>query len=101
MLATGSTKQYLENKHVELQKGIKRLCNGGSSATTFEAECISGVLRVQLRRVEDALARLGVGTYGLCKICGEPIAPERLAALPYATTCMNCNHCQEGKSSRH
>lgn len=101
MLATDSTKQYLENKRVELQKRIKRLCNDGSFVTTFEAECISAVLRDQLRQVENALAEWKAGTYGFCEICGEPITPERLAALPSATTCMNCNHCQEGIPKRH
>ncbi|CAN5612367.1 hypothetical protein BH10PLA1_BH10PLA1_23010 [soil metagenome] len=26
----------------------------------------------------------------LCEICGQPIAPARLDALPGVTTCVNC-----------
>ena len=26
----------------------------------------------------------------LCSICGKPIAPARLEALPWATTCIDC-----------
>ena len=30
------------------------------------------------------------GTYGRCEVCGQPIAPERLAARPVARTCIAC-----------
>ncbi len=46
--------------------------------------------RVQLRQVEDALERLAGGTYGTCRNCGRPIAPERLEALPWVATCIAC-----------
>ena len=44
----------------------------------------------QLERVDAALARLGAGTYGACLRCGEPVVPERLAALPWAPHCIGC-----------
>jgi RNA polymerase-binding transcription factor DksA len=37
-----------------------------------------------------ALARIADGSYGACSVCGEPINPARLAALPTATTCIRC-----------
>ena len=43
-----------------------------------------------LDQVESALARLDENTYGNCQECGEPIDPERLKALPYATQCIEC-----------
>lgn len=46
--------------------------------------------RAQLRLVEEALERLDTGTYGVCRSCGRPIAPERLAAIPWAATCIDC-----------
>jgi len=36
------------------------------------------------RLVEAALQRMDDGTYGLCQLCGNPIDPERLDALPHA-----------------
>lgn len=30
------------------------------------------------------------GTYGVCDGCGEPIAADRLEALPWATRCITC-----------
>ncbi len=38
--------------------------------------------------VERALGRLDDGTYGTCEFCGQPIASERLEALPAATLCV-------------
>lgn len=43
-----------------------------------------------LASIDSALERLAAGTYGLCERCGKPIAPERLAELPYATKCIEC-----------
>jgi len=37
-----------------------------------------------LREVEEALARVKEGTYGVCQECEEPISPKRLQALPWA-----------------
>lgn len=46
--------------------------------------------RTELERVEAALRRLDDGTYGICESCGNPIAPERLEAIPWAATCIDC-----------
>jgi len=43
-----------------------------------------------IRRIDQALARLDAGTYGECVICGEPIAPRRLALDPATATCLDC-----------
>ena len=43
-----------------------------------------------LREVEEALARIREGTYGVCQECGEPISPKRLQALPWAKFCVRC-----------
>jgi DnaK suppressor protein len=44
----------------------------------------------QLELVDAALARLDDGSYGRCIRCGEPIAPDRLDALPWAARCIDC-----------
>jgi DnaK suppressor protein len=40
-----------------------------------------------LREIDAALERIEAGTYGICEVCGEPIEPERLEHLPWATQC--------------
>ncbi len=60
-------------------------------------------IREQLAGVEHALHKFEEATYALCDNCGQPIDPERLAALPQASLCMNCKGQQaknaKGKSS--
>ena len=43
-----------------------------------------------LAEVEHALRKFEEGTYGLCDSCGQPIAPDRLEALPQASLCVSC-----------
>ena len=40
--------------------------------------------------VERALEKLEEGTYGICDDCAEPIAPERLEAIPWTALCVVC-----------
>jgi RNA polymerase-binding transcription factor DksA len=40
--------------------------------------------------IEHALSRLAAGTYGTCEPCGQVIPPERLEAIPQASTCVAC-----------
>jgi DnaK suppressor protein len=41
-----------------------------------------------LQQINNALARVDAGTYGICEACGEEIEPDRLRVLPYATLCL-------------
>ncbi|MEO1492669.1 MAG: TraR/DksA family transcriptional regulator [Pseudomonadota bacterium] len=44
----------------------------------------------ELKQVNTALARVAAGTYGICVRCGEPIAQDRLIAVPHAARCRAC-----------
>jgi DnaK suppressor protein len=44
----------------------------------------------ELNQVERALARLKQGTYGGCEGCQRKIPVARLNALPFITTCIQC-----------
>lgn len=46
--------------------------------------------REELAQIDQALRRVEAGTYGTCEVCGEPIAADRLAAIPQSTTCIDC-----------
>lgn len=43
-----------------------------------------------LKSIDDALARIGAGTYGICTGCGARIALGRLRAQPAARMCLAC-----------
>jgi DnaK suppressor protein len=47
-------------------------------------------LKESLADVEHALQKFEDGSYGLCDNCGQPIAPDRLEALPQANLCVKC-----------
>ena len=47
-----------------------------------------------LQAIEDALYRIEKGTYGVCRDCGEPIAPARLNAIPWTRVCITCKEKQ-------
>jgi len=53
--------------------------------------------RKLLSKVEEALARLGEGTYGRCEECGGDIGIERLKARPVTTFCISCKSAQEAR----
>src|SRR5204863_8485317 len=50
----------------------------------------------QLALVEAALARIDDGRFGACVRCGQPVAPERLEALPWAEHCIDCARLRSG-----
>ncbi len=43
-----------------------------------------------LVEVQQALARIENGTYGICSNCGQPIPEKRLEAIPWANLCITC-----------
>ena len=57
----------------------------------------------RLRLIDEALARVGNGTYGICADCGDEIGLERLKVLPFAVRCVDCEYRRsrgEGAGSR-
>ena len=69
----------------------KRVGEGTSIAIErFADVAIHDQIIQQLAAVDVALDRLAEGTYGVCQVCGRHIAPERLAAIPWAATCVSC-----------
>ena len=65
---------------------------------TVQDEINSQLAEVESRELaltENALKRMRDGQYGLCELCGEAIPMARLLALPYATSCINCQRLAE------
>jgi RNA polymerase-binding transcription factor DksA len=63
------------------------------ATVAFERAQLSSLLddaRATLAAIEAAAAKLRHGRYGECDRCGNPIAEDRLLALPSTTSCFSC-----------
>ncbi|MGD9563391.1 MAG: TraR/DksA family transcriptional regulator [Pyrinomonadaceae bacterium] len=49
----------------------------------------------QLALIDEALLRVEDDEYGLCQNCEKEINPKRLAAIPWARYCLNCQELVE------
>ena len=49
----------------------------------------------QLELIDEALERLEDEEYGVCQNCETEINPKRLAAIPWARYCLNCQELRE------
>lgn len=72
----------------------------------FELSQASALLeqsRAGLAQIEAALARIDAGSYGICEVCGDPIAEGRLEARPWTPYCIrhSSGQAQRGRRSPH
>jgi len=105
--------QKLEEKRAEIAENIKRLegessgrdrlsrevaqqdFEGGGDAalqamTRSQNAAMIGNLRDMLISIDEAMAKIEDGTYGVCEVCGKNIPKKRLDALPEAIMCTKC-----------
>lgn len=47
-------------------------------------------LKARVFALDEALIRVGSGTYGFCVNCGAMIDTDRLSIVPTATLCLDC-----------
>jgi DnaK suppressor protein len=94
--------------HEKLADELANLCDfnaadytGDSADVAFETSSdemssqLAELDAFELSQIEQALARLKQGTYGICENCERKITLTRLNALPYATLCINCERQME------
>jgi len=63
--------------------------SGQVAAEQGENLVLVNQFRDQIAEAEQALVRLGDGTYGRCQVCDAAIAPARLEALPATRFCID------------
>lgn len=51
--------------------------------------------RETLIKIDTALQKIAEGTYGLCEECNEEISEKRLAIMPFAIYCKDCQEQRE------
>jgi DnaK suppressor protein len=70
--------------------------SGDSADQAFEScgeEVSSQLAQLESRelvQIERSLGRLKRGIYGVCEVCQKKIPVSRLNALPFSTTCIQC-----------
>ena len=105
-------KKQLESMKVDINSDVEKTLTEMTSQTgnipdpndraTMESDRsfelrIRGRQRQLMQKVDEALARIEDGTYGICAGCGEEIAVKRLQARPVAKFCIDCKTKQEQK----
>ncbi len=60
---------------------------------TYTEELLDNLSQIEistLKEIDYALKKIEAGSYGICEICGEEIAYERLCAIPWTRHCAKC-----------
>ena len=66
-----------------------------ASAETIVDSAILIQQRKELNEIELALDKIKEGTFGICEMCEEPIAKERLDVKNFARFCITCREINE------
>ena len=84
------TKITNDVKHTEvpLEKDFAELATQSENDEVLDF--LGNAARAERDRVQQAIARIDSGEYGICELCGEPIKKERLEAVPYSSMCIKC-----------
>jgi DnaK suppressor protein len=63
-----------------------------AQATEERSELLGQIeaARDRLQLIDDALAKMDEGTYGVCASCGSAIPPARLEVRPLSVRCVEC-----------
>ena len=77
----------------------------GDTADTANGEA-DAAMQIQLHQtdgkllwaIDDALARIRHGEFGICAECGEPISKARLKAVPWSRWCRDCKEQQDSRT---
>jgi DnaK suppressor protein len=86
----------LEANDAEVQDEMDQVIS--SEAKTASMELSSLQFRA-LQDVRAALERLDAGAYGKCVVCGRPIEPSRLRAVPETPYCIEHARQAEGNET--
>ena len=87
----GGVKQISESSKEIGQDGIQDI--GDEAANIYNKQILLSLSeneRLRLQEVDEALDRIGNGTYGICEECGGPIGLKRLEVRPIAIYCVPC-----------
>jgi DnaK suppressor protein len=103
-----NTKAELLNRVKESRSDLNNDDRGGDEAdqtvrVLAEAEFLNmhERLRTQLMEIENALARIENGSFGICEETEEMIEPERLRAIPWTRLSIEGAEMRESMTKRY
>jgi len=91
----------------EVEERVKKYRDANNGKLTDIAEIASSVSNGdlemlvaeedarELKQIDDALAKIRAGHYGICEQCGRSIKKARLKAIPFTTLCVSCKEEEE------
>ena len=94
---------YLDSEFRGVYADNDRSDESECAAEHQEAQSVAGFIRDgwnELREINDALARMKEGTYGICQATGTPIGIRRLRARPWAKYCLEYARALEKRNAR-
>jgi DnaK suppressor protein len=77
--------QARESRSAEVEDPIDQVTSSENKAVGFQESTLAANT---LANARQALQRIEEGTYGTCIVCGRPIEPARLEAIPWAPYCL-------------
>lgn len=88
-----------ERELAEANEGPREAQDAGDNSNyeTAQDERLGAAQRSteRVRRIDAALSRIMEGRYGTCLECGEPLDARRLASIPEAELCTDCQELKE------
>lgn len=78
----------VDQQRLEVAKDI-----GDQAMMDLEREVDISLMEMRNRKrqlIDEAMTRLADGTYGICAECGVEISEKRLAVVPFAKLCVEC-----------
>ena len=96
-----AAKARIEGRRSAIERDIGRTLSADSKEQAVELENAEVLDRLRedaesrLPAIDQALARLDEGNYGICATCAGEIPIERLIAFPQASNCIACAREQE------
>jgi DnaK suppressor protein len=86
---------YSEGKEIEVGISQDVVDKAESSYTKEFLFSLSDVERKRLFMIDEAIKRIEDSSYGICQMCQNNIDNKRLAVVPWAPNCIECQEKEE------
>jgi DnaK suppressor protein len=77
-------------KPVSPDNAIGRLSRIDAMSSRMVSDAALRAMKSRLSKLEYLLGRIDKPDFGMCSMCGEPIAVKRLMVMPESSRCIHC-----------